>query len=236
MMLRAWIRRITQQKRPVGRSAPSWHLTVEELETRVMPVIGKNASAPLVPSGGPYDGIVRIEGNLTKGTGTLLTTQRHILTAAHVVGGSQATPFPALQITFDMTRPNPQVQGVSTPIPISITIPANVADGNTFQVVPGTHVMPPLGEAHIVWDRTDPEVNDIAIVRLVDQVDPQPNRSLVAPKGATGFGLFAGDAVGKEFRLFGYGLDGTGGEGNNTNEVQKITLTGILPNGPEHTF
>lgn len=44
-----------------------------------------SAAAALAPAGGQFDGVVRVSDGLTYGSGTLLSTGRHILTAAHVV-------------------------------------------------------------------------------------------------------------------------------------------------------
>ena len=47
-----------------------------------------SAAAALAPAGSQFDGVVRISDGLYYGSGTLLPTGRHILTAAHVVDES----------------------------------------------------------------------------------------------------------------------------------------------------
>lgn len=228
MKLSKWVRSIfAKSQQPIRRERPRTILMVEELETRIVPIVGAFASAPVVMPGQGFDGVVRIDNAFNFGTGTLLTTPGYVLTAAHVLGLDAANPFPAAQVTFRLARPNPNVPGAMINVEIPITVPANDRNGNTFQLVPGGpgYTLPNGGP---VWDRTNFADNDIALLRLVDQVDPKPDRLLVAPKGATGFAPYAGvDEAGKQFTQVGYGFDGTGTEGNNADEVQTITITNI---------
>lgn len=238
--MKTWIRSVLgMQRQPVRPRRSSVKLMVEELESRIVPIVGAFGAAPVVTPGMGYDAVVRINNAVIAGTGTLINTQSHILTAAHVVGGTAGNPFPDTQVTFQLSRTNPNVAGATIDVSIPIKVPANVAGGSTYQLVPGGagYTLPAGGP---VWNRANFSINDIAILRLVDQVNPKPDRLLVAPRGASpapaGFALsyapFAGaNEAGRQFSEVGFGMDGIGNEGNNANEVQQILLTNI-PLGP----
>jgi hypothetical protein len=63
----------------------SARLTVERLEDRLTPVVGAFNLAPPVAAGTDFDGVVFVDTPTGSGSGTLLYTGRHVLTAAHVV-------------------------------------------------------------------------------------------------------------------------------------------------------
>jgi Bacterial Ig domain/YDG domain/Bacterial cadherin-like domain len=109
-----------------------------------------------------------------------------ILTAGHNITGD------AIEVRFDMQRE------AGVPVFIRINVPA----GNQYQIRHPNYVGPPQ------------RLNDIAILRLTDQDNPQPDRLLVAPFGAQQYGLYSGtNEVGQDFTLVGYGLTGTGNNG-----------------------
>jgi len=64
------------------RTAP---LGVEALEQRCAPVVGATAIAPVVDAGTGFDGVTLLSLPGGVCTGSLLSTGRHILTAAHCV-------------------------------------------------------------------------------------------------------------------------------------------------------
>ena len=64
----------------------SWKPELEALETRLAPVVGAFGPAPVAEPGLGLDGVVNIYfGDLSVGSGSLLQSGRHILTAAHVL-------------------------------------------------------------------------------------------------------------------------------------------------------
>ena len=63
----------------------------------------------IVPPGAGYDGVVQLFAGGGSGTGVLLKTGRHIITAAHVVDSGGGVPVPSIDAYFDLP-------GGSTPI------------------------------------------------------------------------------------------------------------------------
>ncbi|MFO0845934.1 MAG: calcium-binding protein [Gemmataceae bacterium] len=173
-------------------------LTLEPLERRVVPVVGAHGLAPEVGRGGDLDGIVLVEQGSGYGTGALLADGRHILTAAHVVDGGGGK-----SITFQLARGQ-------TEIDITINIPAGSVLLNSSWVNGG-----PANQG-----------SDLALMTLVDQVQQQASRHLVAPFGAQRFGFWAGDVSGEVVTMVGYGRTGTGVDGNHLDEVQRVTANG----------
>ena len=101
---------------PRRRRAP--RLTVEQLETRVVPIVGAySIPAPVAPGSG-FDGVVNVGGC----TGTLLATGRHILTAAHcLTDGNGNVNRTSMTVTFEMPARD-----------ISFTVPQS-----NFRIHPG---------------------------------------------------------------------------------------------------
>lgn len=174
-------------------------LTLEQLECRLVPVVGANGLAPEVGRGDDLDGIVLVEQGSGYGTGALLADGRHVLTAAHVVDGAGG----GKTITFQLARG-------SNEIDISINIPAGSGLLNSSWVTGG-----PADQG-----------NDLALLTLVDQVQQQASRQLVAPFGAQRYGFWSGDVSGEVVTMVGYGRTGTGADGNHLDEVQRVTAAG----------
>ncbi|MBB1488747.1 trypsin-like serine protease [Oceanospirillum sediminis] len=65
-----------------------------------VPSSNPNDADYIVSPGGQYDGVVQIEDGYYTGTGALLSTGRHILTAAHVVDDMKLSD---IAISFDLT-------------------------------------------------------------------------------------------------------------------------------------
>src|SRR5688572_14253223 len=100
--LRKWLggehKRAFRLAKAKGR--PTINLGLEVLEDRVVPIVGAySIPAPVAPGTG-YDGVVQVNG----GTGSLLTTGRHILTAAHVVdvNRDRIADTQTMNVVFDM--------------------------------------------------------------------------------------------------------------------------------------
>jgi len=159
-----------QSGRPLKRSS-TFRPQLERLEDRLAPVVGAGALPPMpLTAGGEFDGVVSVRSApvmgappaasaLIKGTGALLSTGSHILTAAHVLDGT------AGNVVFQMQR-NRMVLGLPTPLSVPIAVPFQAdAALNTVQVRhPGfLRGNPVLANGHIF-------ANDIALIRLVDPV------------------------------------------------------------------
>jgi secreted trypsin-like serine protease len=181
--------------RPKAVNAPGrkrqWKL--ECLEARLAPVVGANAIPAAVARGAGFDGVVQLfHPNNTTCTGTLMTTGRHILTAAHCVADGSGTILPGNHsLTFEMPTGD-----------ITITVPFD-ASVQAIASNPG-------------FDGDTGNGNDVALMVLPDQDNlTVPNRQMIAPLGAERFGLFtANTEVGQNFTVVGYGRTGTGTTGN----------------------
>lgn len=68
----------------MSRTSKPNRLAIEKLEARLCPVLGAFDIPAIVQPGTGYDGVARV----SNATGALLSTARHVLTAAHVPGGS----------------------------------------------------------------------------------------------------------------------------------------------------
>jgi hypothetical protein len=179
-------------------------MLLERLEDRCVPVVGANGLAAEVERGGGLDGVVLVEHGGTFGTGALLSDGRHVITAAHVVDGASG----AKTITFQMSRG-------STHIDITLDVPAGS----------------PLLHSSWVSGGAANQGNDLALLTLLDQIDQQANRHLVAPFGAERFGFYTGELQGEAFTMAGYGRTGTGADGNHVDEVQRVRLGGTEVEG-----
>ena len=138
-----------QFRRQRFRSAMSRAMRVELLEDRRLLIVGAFEVAPIVAPGTGFDGVVAIDFSLTSDamtissgcTGSLLTTGRHILTAAHcVTDGSGVRNVNNVAIVFEMPDKN-------YVIPVDLTL-ANVLD------------------VHPDWNGSTGDGADIAIIQL----------------------------------------------------------------------
>jgi hypothetical protein len=73
-------------------------LGAEPLESRIAPVLGAFAPAPIVEPGTGFDGVVEVG----LGSGSLLYTGRHVLTAAHVVADDAGRVEGPVAVAFDL--------------------------------------------------------------------------------------------------------------------------------------
>ncbi|MCI0637732.1 MAG: Ig-like domain-containing protein [Gemmataceae bacterium] len=182
-------------------------LNLERLENRIMPIVGAFAQPAPINPGSDYDGVVHITNPATTPprtfSGSLFQTGQgrgfghQILTAAHETNPNQ----PGLRnVRFDLQR------AVGAPVPVTINVPANVAGGAQYQI------------QHSGFNSAQPATyhNDLALLLLVDQVNPAPDRLLVAPFTAQQYSLYSGNPteVGQVFTMVGYGDSGVGATGN----------------------
>ena len=162
-------------------------LRLEPLETRRTPVVGAFADAPAVAAGSVFDGVVQVHVADGVGTGALLYSGRHVLTAAHLVDddGDQLADSD-VTVRFDLPD---RV--------IDLTVPAD-------QVViwPG---WTGLGSDGLTETGTD----DLALLYLPALAPSGPEGV-----GAGRFDLYRGfDELGQTFLSVGYGRTGIGDEG-----------------------
>lgn len=177
-------------------------LRVEELEDRVTPVLANNALAPLAAAGTGFDGVVLITatigGRTFTGTGFLLPTGRHVLTAAH-----------------NFTNPQNQV-GLDVPARVSFDMPNGAGGSQRLNIdVPAAAVRLHPGYAG------QPE-NDLAVMTLPILAPSGP----VGTLGADRYPIYRGtDEAGQTITIAGYGTIGTGttGQQENADLTKRVT-------------
>ncbi len=179
---------------PAARKARRPALGVEWLEQREMPVVGMFATPPAVAPGTGFDGVVKLTmpvpgspGLVGQGSGALLSTGRHILTAAHVVDGDG--------------------DGVAdNPVTVLFQMPGN--NNITFTVQPSAITVAAGwgGKSAIA------QGNDLAILRLPELAPSGPTGT-----GAERYDIYRDrDEIGRTFTVVGYGNTGTGFAGATT--------------------
>lgn len=183
---------------------PALRRWLERLEDRTVPVVGFYSFAQQVMRGGFLDGVVLVEHDSSFGTGSLLESGRHILTAAHVV----STSSDSTMVTFHLNRG-------TTDIDITLEVPRSAV------------VIDPLFNGQLALTQG----NDLALLTLIDQVDQHMSRHLVAPYGAQRYAFYSGNLDGEVFTLVGYGRTGTGRYGNQVDEVQRIQISNPTSDG-----
>jgi hypothetical protein len=146
----------------------------------------------VVRPGTGLDGVVAVEAaradtgqRWLMGSGSLLFTGRHILTAAHPFTGGEDQFLP-------LTGGTPFPDGLATSVRFELpTGSVEIAARRLF--------------IHPEWNGRFAEGNDIAILELVD----------AAPDGADAYDVYrADDEVGRTGTLAGYGASGTGEQGS----------------------
>lgn len=181
------------QKRVVGWTKVRPALVVEPLEERCVPVVGAFATPASIAPGTLFTGVVRLDvSGGSYGSGALLDTGRHILTAAHVAMGSAD-----IEVLFELARDG-------SPVLIPIHVPPN----QNWELYSSVH--PSFDDVLITFG------NDVSVLVLPDQESSHvsPNRHLIAPYGASQYQLYTeNDEVGQEFLFVGYGATGTGSVG-----------------------
>lgn len=198
----------TSSRRSQKNQRDSFRPSLEELERRVMPIVGANGLAEVVARGGDFDGVVQVSGAGGGGSGALMASGRHVLTAAHVVdrdgttaaGGVAAADGP-VTVRFDMIRDGNPINITWTVPAASVIVHPNWAGSNN------------IGRGY-----------DFAIIPLTDLITPANDRHEIAPMGAQRYPLFNGNARGRTIVQVGYGETGEGNEGERTDEVQRVTI------------
>jgi len=171
----------------VPRSPRTNPLRVEPLEGRCNPVVGALAEAPITSTGEVFDGVVQVSVAGGVGSGTLLYTGRHILTAAHVVDGDgDQLADGDVTVRFDLPGRS-----------IEVVVPAD-----RVLVWPGWGG---LGADGLTRTGAD----DLALLYLPSLAPSGP-----AGVGAGRFDLYRGsDEVGQTYLNVGYGRTGVGDGG-----------------------
>ena len=162
-------------------------LRVEPLEARCNPVVGAFAEAPITSTGEVFDGVVQVSVAGGVGSGALLYTGRHVVTAAHVVDddGDQIADGD-VTVRFDLP-------GAS----IEMVVPAD-----QVLIWPGWGG---LGADGLTRTGTD----DLALLYLPTLAPSGP-----AGVGAGRFDLYRdSNEVGQTFLNVGYGRTGVGNDG-----------------------
>jgi len=188
--LTSWLR---SNDRPVRRDHA---LKVERLDDRIVPIVGAGVNSvgqplALPPEDFANTGVVRIDnGGTWVGTGTLLWTGRHILTAGHVVD----------RISVDSDGDGVADRGDRVADAGGFTITFDLADGTTRTIanVPSSNVKLPTGWLGQYWNG-----NDIAIIEIP-----------LAPPEAERHEIYRSTSeVGKTVTIAGYGGAGHGTTG-----------------------
>ena len=129
-------------------------LRVEELESRLAPVVGYLNRPDEVLPGGQYDGVVSYTSTDALTSGSLIKTGdgwgwgHHILTVGHSIANLASNNGPSdLNVKFDLAR-----GGVA--VPIIVNVPKNVLNGSQYQV------------QHTELSGAAPRSNDIGILIL----------------------------------------------------------------------
>lgn len=174
--------------RPAHRKTRT--MTLEPLQERWTPVVGA-FSVPAALDWSKHDGVVQVNatfsnGRSVMGSGSLLSSGQHILTAAHVVTQDSGSTLTSLSVDFKMKEHSTAPTQFER---YTVSLPAA-----SVNVHPG-------------WDGMgDNDANhDLAVIRL----------DALAPQNADRLQLYRGsDEVGKYGTIVGFGRTGTGNRGD----------------------
>lgn len=166
-----------------------------ELESREVPVVGAFTEAPLVGTGEGYDGVALLEitdaAGGGSGTGSLLKSGSHILTAAHLVADE----------TGALT---------ATSTDVIFRLNDGIMDRDILLKVPTSRIS--LGQNYNGYIQSG---RDLAVLTIPDQTSITANRWQIAPFGAERYGLYtATNEIGQVFTAVGYGRTGVGQTGS----------------------
>ena len=182
------------------RPRPKWRPTLEPLCDRVLPIVGAGRLADFALPGEGFDGVVKITreaggGRTVRGTGTLLSTGHHVLTAAHVVDndagkdvGDGKVDKVDIRVTFEML-------GVP---PVVLTVPSAKTQDLVKLYKPGAGG----------WNGDFSGGYDIAVITLPELAPLQAQRAKLYEKDDE-VGVFGGQPI----TLVGYGNTGVGTAG-----------------------
>jgi hypothetical protein len=167
-------------------------MRLEALETRMTPIVGAFGLPAVVGPGAGFDGVNQVSSPSGAGSGTLLATGMHVLTAAHVVD---------FDVDSDGDGVPDRGDGRVDAGPFTITF--NMPWGAEVHTVPAANVSVPTGNPNGLgnWNGNSDDNRDVAVIRL-DQV---------APAAAQRFGVYRGrDEVDRWAYILGYGRWGRG--------------------------
>jgi len=207
-----WLKRFSRGVRisnPHHRPRSTTRLGVERMEDRLVPVIGAAAALPDGRFPNPTvdlvnTGVVRVLAPNGWGSGTVLWTGRHVLTAAHVVD------TPSVDTNGDM-KPD---RGDGRPDAGSYSIQFTLADGPTriIDSIPASNVKVVTNARYsltaspvpFAWSGDGFAGADIALIELPELAPVQANRHHL---------YTLTDVVGKTMMISGYGQTGNGNVG-----------------------
>lgn len=186
-------------------------LRVEQLEERLTPVIGGSAVPDALPHH-LYTGVVALArpgffGNEVAGTGALLWTGQHIITAAHLFDGNGDRKVDK-EGKWDLDEKTQDWLVVFNLPSGRREIPVRVSEANLW--LPA------------IWDRSLPmnspwsalRGGDIAIITLPYQAPLEdPNAGILGAERYTIYNNSWGGDLGRVFDFVGYGITGTGATG-----------------------
>jgi len=105
----------------------------------------------IVNPGAGYDGVILTANG---GSGVLLETGRHIITAAHVVDSGDGTPIDSIDIVFDL--PGGPTTITATQIFIHSGWTGDIFDGNDMAMIVLPYEAPPQAERYGIYRGTNP--------------------------------------------------------------------------------
>jgi len=184
-----------KRRRNVPHQAPrAWRPLLERLEERYALVIG-GTQIPIDPPSA-FDGVIQLNGNCS---GSLLSTGRHVLTAAHCLDNVQPDANPDAgphDVRFE------------------------VVGGDEHVMVNGTQIT-----MHPNYPGFPSAEYDLAVMRLTDA----SGRHVIAPVTAQRYDIYRNrDEVGKVVQFLGYGGRGTGETGNIGGDGERRSATNIV--------
>jgi hypothetical protein len=152
--------------------------------------ISPYASSAYAPAGGAFDGVVRISTGTSYGSGTLLSTGRHILTAAHVVDNVAAG-----QLYVYFTLPTGVVRASVSRINIhpEWTHTDTVID-NDVAVLELSSFAPAAAQRYDIYTDQD-EVGQTFTLVGFGAPTGDPNAAPATPERRTGINTFDSDAT-----------------------------------------
>jgi len=173
-------------------------LGMQQLEDRLTPIIGAaamlaNGTFPLPAADTAWTGVVRVDAPNGWGSGTLLSTGRHILTAAHVIDRD-------VDANGDGRNDRGDGQVDSGTFSVSFTLPSGVT--RTIRDIPAANVRIPTG-----WNGVSSAGSDLAVIEL----------PALAAMTAERHDLYRGsDEASQTMTLVGYGVAGNGAVGTSS--------------------
>ncbi|MBN1911068.1 MAG: trypsin-like serine protease [Pirellulales bacterium] len=114
-----------------------------------------NPDDVLVTPGTGFDGVVRVDNDLGSGSGSLLTSGHHILTAAHVVVDEFLDPLPSNTITVSFFLPAGEVIVPVSEVYVHPDYDGNFLNGNDLAILVLAENAPVGAERYDIYRGTD---------------------------------------------------------------------------------